>query len=531
MSMTLSVLFVLGYRRAYHINLLFQVSYFVLPAVSPVHSAAVLGRHILPTELKTISNTTAVGLTDNATTSSSMVNMTSTNNNAVTAQGWTSSPNGRGTIDIIWSCALTIFLCSWTVLCLNIPPPDWSLLKYTNQKNLIACEGILGPEFVFQTALGQWVSACCSVKDFTNSGYPQWTMAHAFLADMGGYVLHPTDFVRFPLNAKQVHYLVKEGYIDYSTVGVSKSTIDDKNKGDGMARFITVLQILWFVVNMIARAIQRVTITTLELTTLGYIVCTLGTYFFWAHKPLDIKEPIVLVPSITMADILTKAGAPAAKPYKHTPMDFVGQEHSSWFLYWTYWFNILRKMGINFHTLKRPIDKIPDDQFAPLDARTTPILFLFQTGYAAVHIAGWNFHFPTKLERRLWRIATTYIIIAIVIYWIADMYAWHLLPAVKKFWAASRFAKQITEPEAGENNKHSKETSKFREFAARLRNNSADNDPNMDVPLKALIPVTTVAAIYCIARLYIVTEDFVALRALPQSAYASVNWSAFLPHL
>jgi hypothetical protein len=38
------------------------------------------------------------------------------------AQGWTPAPNNRGTIDILWSSCLTIFLCSWTALCLNLPP-------------------------------------------------------------------------------------------------------------------------------------------------------------------------------------------------------------------------------------------------------------------------------------------------------------------------------------------------------------------------------------------------------------------------
>ena len=31
------------------------------------------------------------------------------------------SPNIRGTLDIVWSCLLTILLSSWSILCLNIP--------------------------------------------------------------------------------------------------------------------------------------------------------------------------------------------------------------------------------------------------------------------------------------------------------------------------------------------------------------------------------------------------------------------------
>jgi hypothetical protein len=188
-------------------------------------------------------------------------------------------------------------------------------------------------------------------------------------------------------------------------------------------------------------------------------------------------------------------------------------------------------MGLSFHTRKRPIDKIPDDQFLPLDTKTTPILFLVQTGYAAVHIAGWNFYFPTRTERLLWRISTVYIIIAIVIYWIADTYAFHVHPVFQKWWAASWFSKKVAELNMDQKCEPSKLRMKFHRIAAAIRNNSPDKDPDLEAPLKALIPVTTVAAIYCFARAYIVIEDFVILRALPASAYETVDWGAFFPHL
>jgi hypothetical protein len=205
----------------------------------------------------------------------------------VTARGWTPQPDGRGTVDIIWQSVTTITLCCWTALCLNVPPPHWGPWRRFYQKFLMVGLGILGPEFIRQLAMGQWTSARRSVADFRRSGYPQWTMAHAFLADMGGFVLRPPDWADFPLDARQVHYLVTEGYVPYTDAGVDMDVIMDKNKGDGTVRFIAVFQILWFSINCIGRVIQGLAIATLELTTLGFIVCTLGTYCLWAHKPLD----------------------------------------------------------------------------------------------------------------------------------------------------------------------------------------------------------------------------------------------------
>lgn len=195
---------------------------------------------------------------------------------------------------------------------------------------------------------------------------------------MGGYVLDPPDFPPFPLNAKQLHYLVTRGYIDYAVVSITPDTIDDKNKSDEMARIITMIQVLWFVIDTIARAVQNLAISTLELSTIAYVWCSIGTSFFWRYKPQGINVPVVIVPKQTMAKILVNAGPAAAATYISTPMDFVGREKHHWGLYWAHWFNILYHMGWNMHTKKRPVDKISDDQFLPLSAGSNSILVFFQ---------------------------------------------------------------------------------------------------------------------------------------------------------
>lgn len=72
---------------------------------------------------------------------------------------------------------------------------------------------------------------------------------------MGGFSLKVPDFVEFPLNAKQVHYLVTHNYIPYSAVALPKHVLDEKNKGDGVVRFITLCEITWFLLRCLDRAI------------------------------------------------------------------------------------------------------------------------------------------------------------------------------------------------------------------------------------------------------------------------------------
>lgn len=450
----------------------------------------------------------------------------------IISQGWTPQPNGRGTIDIIWNCITTIFLCCWTALCLNLPPAHWGRWRRIRQKTYMSCLGIIGPEFVFQLALGQWLSARRSVAEFKDLGYPQWTITHAFLADMGGFVVQSPEWPAFPVDAKQVHYLVKKGYIMIDQVALDKEIITDRNKGDGMVRFITVCQILWFFVNCFGRWIQHLAMSTLELTTLGFVVTSIGTYILWAKKPQDVGSAIILIPNTTISDILINAGECAQEPYKFTPLDFVGRDKSSWILYWTYWMNILRKLNIVFATKKRPIDKIPDDYFRKLSPPSLFVLFLSQTTYAAVHLGGWNFHFPTPTERMLWHVATLVTIVSIVSYWIVDLFTWQMLPMLRNYFRQrnSQDGKPDLEDMGAFRGASSNFTTKVRRTAARLRNNSPGHDPALTIPLKAIMPITVIGASYCFARAYILLADFVTLRSLPPSAYATVNWQGFVPH-
>src|SRR5438034_6201907 len=178
-------------------------------------------------------------------------------------------------------------------------------------------------------------------------------MAHACDADMGGFVLQTRDWKPFPIDAKQLHYLVTKGYVSYPRL--EKRKIADKNKVDGILRFITLLQTLWFTINISGRALQHLAITSFELTTVAFIVCSLGTTFFWVHKPADIATPEIIVCEATMAQILLEGGDRARSPYSRTPLDFISRKEWHWSMYWSNWINILRNMGMIMDTQIRPI--------------------------------------------------------------------------------------------------------------------------------------------------------------------------------
>jgi hypothetical protein len=164
------------------------------------------------------------------------VSNTNTEYTNTTIRGWVPQPNGRGTFDLLVSCGVTIFLCGWSSICVNVPAVDPGRWDIFWDKWHMFCLSILGPEFVFMLALGQYMRANASIKLYHDKGFRDWTIKHGFYADMGGFVLKPRGWKQFPINAKQLLYLIERGHIRYPATKVSQ--IKDRNKSDGLARCV-----------------------------------------------------------------------------------------------------------------------------------------------------------------------------------------------------------------------------------------------------------------------------------------------------
>jgi len=57
------------------------------------------------------------------------------------------------------------------------------------------------------------------------------------------------------------------------------------------------------------------------------------------------------------------------------------------------------------------------------------------------------------------------------------------------------------------------------------------DDVNWRASLRLLVIYESTWIVYLFARMYIVVEDFASLRAMPTTAFDSVNWSLFIPHI
>lgn len=419
--------------------------------------------------------------------------------------GWVGQPNDRGTIDIIWTCLATIFISTYVILCLNVPSIEESWWSITRRRILWMGVSIAGPEFVLTAAAGQWAAAQRSVKDFHGAGYEAWTMKHAFFADMGGIEISPPDFVPFRINAKQLHYLVTKGYLPYPNILLKE--ISDKSKQDTIAKIITSLQITYLILQCIGRACQRLAITTLELFALAIVVCSIATSWCWLRKPADVNYPIRLHTDARVAHILHEGGAPAARIYRQTPLDFIDDLCPSWSL------NIQTFMRMPIGPFERPISRFGNDRFPYLELRDNTILFVATLIYAAVHVSAWNWTFPSSLEKILWRAASMVLLGSTITFWLFETIAiWY------RYNGGERFLYRVL-------NKLER-----LEDVEKLRIEKAANPRKL--PLRGEFwSIFPLALIYAIARTYLLVEAFLGLRNLEASAFTNVDWSIYLPHI
>lgn len=291
-------------------------------------------------------------------------------------------------------------------------------------------------------------------------------------------------------------------------------------------RAITILQTLYFVVTTITRFAQGLAVTTLELTVLGFIFCTLFIYGLWWHKPVDVSagEVFPLKPGVTIAQILMEAGEIAEDIYRDTPMDFLREEWLASRL-WIYCVNILRQMHLfpDVH-LSRPLQRLPSLYFPILSRRSQLALFAVTCIYTATFFGAWNFDFPTYGELMAWRV------IACIQSAIVLVAAAIELPLQdRRVGPLDRTAS--IDPSRMEKSLKRQPRQQSSSFWSKPVNNTICRPRALDIQMRSLFVMMPVCAAYSLCRMYIVAEDLVGLRSLPPTALQDVDWLRYWPGL
>lgn len=445
---------------------------------------------------------------------------TAVSNGTIILRGWQAQPNLRGTIDIIWACILVIFTCVWTVLHINIPAPSEPYRSTLLRKLRWAAAAAFSPEILTTLAAGQRFASMASAKYLRRQGHIHWTIVHSFYADSGGFYLHVPEepgyppFPPFPINSRAIAYLVERGHLQIPSI--TREHIEDKSKADKFAKVFAVIQTSYLIVECIARRAQSLAITPLELTTLAFVPCTLATYYLWMDKPLGVNTSTTIYTNKKISEILEEAGPLANKQWRDTPLDFV-EDHTLFMAS-----DIIkppqpallkdgRLVGWNSYARRprfahfgnldtRPISRIPNDYTpAPSSYAHVALLWALPLLGEAIHLLAWNFVFPTRIELWTWRICCLTMFGASSVGYLGNVRAakpgMHFRFQLACIWVKPALKEGI-----------------FWKYG-------------MDVPGNIC------TALYNVAKLGILVLAWSSLRALPETAYDTVNWTGFIPHV
>ena len=111
------------------------------------------------------------------------------------------------------------------------------------------------------------------------------------------------------LTLEMLRELIKDPEFD---VPITEDDITDKAKGDPLSKFIFILQTSWFILQCIARHVQGLDITQLELTTLALASLNAITFILWWHKPLGVQTPVRVYLRRKLTDEERNAGVSSA---------------------------------------------------------------------------------------------------------------------------------------------------------------------------------------------------------------------------
>ncbi|KAH7419692.1 hypothetical protein BKA64DRAFT_651417 [Cadophora sp. MPI-SDFR-AT-0126] len=177
-------------------------------------------------------------------------------------------------------------------------------------------------------------------------------------------------------------------------------------------------------------------------------------------------------------------------------------------------------MHISFAPKSLPHDRLENTMWLDIKARgSLPAFILTLLLYSGIFLAGWNDHFPTRIEQTLWRVSSLSMMTAVALYFIITAFAYIVYPALHRYlkrlkplvheaqavenspqtWSfnkslrpesknASMSAPRVLNVQSNTRPAPEKKRSWLSTMAARLRNNSVSKDPMLDVPLKATIP-------------------------------------------
>lgn len=232
------------------------------------------------------------------------------------------------------------------------------------------------------------------------------------------------------LDSKQLK-IAREKKLITKMPNITEQDINDKSKSDGLVKLIAILQVLWLVIQLIARAIQNLPFTQLEITTFAFAATAIIIYSIDFIKPKDLNVPFYVSVSkeveyehfVEIAQAAPFAYVQGKRYYMPTstihdlftykkPLEPEGRCMVCEFCKRCKRCKWCRTPKIQAgesaeHTRDLNCRKCKKFRLSPRKADIYSLLigFFSATSFGGVHLFAWNNQFPTEIEQLLWRIS------------------------------------------------------------------------------------------------------------------------------
>jgi hypothetical protein len=211
------------------------------------------------------------------------------------------------------------------------------------------------------------------------------TRTHGFFMIMGGFHSFTGSAKgeasyepKHPIRWDDVIPLLENETIDLPT----EREIQDKSTSDWLAKTVVLIQTIWFITQCIARRIEHLPTTELEIVALAYTTINFGIFLAWLDKPQNVECPIRVFHQ------------PPKLNHKNNPRWFSkvmlvimgGQDD---------WVNLHEETKVPLFYSGGPTT----EELGYADSMTLAAGVVF----GAIHCIAWSFEFATPVQAWLWR--------------------------------------------------------------------------------------------------------------------------------
>ena len=305
---------------------------------------------------------------------------------------------------------------------------------------------------------------------------------------------------------------------------VTTELINDQSKFDMLTKVLFCLQAGWMIIQCIARVHQSLPLTLLEVHTLIYAVCAFFIHCLWLKKPHDVmvttKVPVDYEKLKKLRDIAGNIQEPG--------FSFIEQSAGS-------------------TAVKRSSCRLSQSNNSKSPISRSIMTYLAYPIYGGAHLAVWNTHFPSNVERILWIASALSIMVLPPLQDVLERIAKRIGELVWKGvkwlaewlveWIVNRFFKKLWSWKGIKGLLSGEGMEWF--FVRHLREliNGAIEAWNTYQCIShwgaKLLSIGEIGIATCwfLARAYLLVESCASLRSLPLGSHISVNWVSYIPHL